>query len=600
MTDSLPDYYQAELKGCAAEIKHYGKLINKYSILRLFLLIAGIFLFYQSLKIDQSWFPVLVFFSVIFVFASLVRKQNQFEKRRNFFRDLSKIHHNELNSLDRKENIYPVGSEWTDDLHPYTSDLDIFGRSSLFELMNRCATVAGNAKLAGWLKKAAPADVIRERQRAVQELSSRQGWKSDFQAVLLFNNGAAHDHAADLFQYMREGAGTCSNWLKIYIRWIPAVFFATALLSWYISFFLLPLISFGIVNLLLMQNFNARVMKTESLIGKMSKILERFSEALSAIKKENWEADLLVQLSADLKDDQKGKLPEQIKSLSVLINKLNLGLSTIGPLLNFIMAWNIRQLLAIEGWKQENKLNIEGAFDMIATFEALVSLSSLNTNYPSWTFPSISEQQHYTLNVKAIWHPLIPSELRIVNDFELNNERKIDIITGSNMAGKSTFLRTLGINIVLALSGAPVCAQMMELCPVLVFSYMRIRDSLNESTSTFKAELDRLQALLEILNTEAKVYFLIDEMLRGTNSVDKFLGSKAIIERLISQKAVGIIATHDLQIAELEEKYPDYIRNFHFDIQVEGEDMKFDYKLKKGECRTFNAQMLLKRIGITF
>ena len=600
MTESIPDYYKAELDGCAAEIKRYGSLINRYSFLRLFLLVAGIFLFYQSLKIDQSWFPVLIFFSVIFVFAILVRKQNQFEKRRNYFRDLAKIHHNELNSLDRKDNIYQEGSEWADDLHPYTSDLDIFGRSSLFELMNRCATVAGNAKLAGWLRRAAPVEVIRDRQKAVQELSSMSGWKHNFQAVLLFNNGAEHDHAADLFQYMREAAGTCSNRLRIYIRWIPPVFLASAILSWYIPFFLLPLICFGIVNLLLMQNFNARVMKTESLIGKMSKILEHFSEALSAIKKVNWEADLLVQLSADLKDDRKGKLPEQIKSLSVLINNLNFGLSPIGPILNFIMVWNVRQLLAIERWKRENKLNMEAAFDMIATFEALVSLSSLNTNYPAWTFPSINEQQHYTLNVKAIGHPLISSELRIENDFALNNERKIDIITGSNMAGKSTFLRTLGINTVLALSGAPVCAQKMELCPMLVFSYMRIRDSLNESTSTFKAELDRLQALLEILNTEVKVYFLIDEMLRGTNSVDKFLGSKAIIERLISQKAVGIIATHDLQIAELEEKYPDYIRNFHFDIQVEGEEMKFDYKLKKGECRTFNAQMLLKRIGISF
>ena len=166
------------------------------------------------------------------------------------------------------------------------------------------------------------------------------------------------------------------------------------------------------------------------------------------------------------------------------------------------------------------------------------------------------------------------------------------------MAGKSTFLRTLGINTVLALSGAPVCAEKMQLSPMLIFSYMRIRDSLNENTSTFKAELDRLQSLLEILDKEENVYFLIDEMLRGTNSVDKYLGSKAVIEKLISRKAVGIIATHDLQIAELEQKYPEYIRNFYFDIEIEGSEMKFDYKIKEGECKTFNASLLLKRLGI--
>lgn len=599
MKESIPDYYKAELELCAAEIRRFESLINRYSFLRLFLLIAGIFLFYQSLKIDQSWLPVLIVFVVIFAFASLVRKQNQFEKRRNYFRDLAKIYGNELNIPDGMANIYPDGSEWVNDLHPYTSDLDIFGRSSLFELMNRCATTAGNLKLAGWLKKAASVEVIRERQAAVKELSSMPGWKYNFQAVLLFSNKAEHDHAEDLFHYMKESSGTPAGWLRIYIRWIPWLFFASAILSWYIPFFLLPLIGFGIVNLLLMQNYYARVLKTDSLIGKMSKILERFSEALSAIRKENWESGLLLQLSAGLKDDQKGKLPEQIRALSVLINNLNFGLSTIGPVLNFIMAWNVRQFLAIEDWKRENKMNMEAAFDMIAAFEALLSLSSLNTNYPDWVFPLVIEEQYYTLNAKAIGHPLIPSDLRVENDFSLKNELKIDIITGSNMAGKSTFLRTLGINTVLALSGAPVCAQKMELCPMLVFSYMRIRDSLNESTSTFKAELDRLQALLEIPESEGKVYFLIDEMLRGTNSVDKYLGSKAVIERLISQKAVGIIATHDLQIAELEEKYPDYIRNFHFDIQVEGDEMKFDYKLKSGECRTFNAKMLLKRLGIS-
>ncbi|WP_394333386.1 MutS-related protein [Mucilaginibacter pedocola] len=188
----------------------------------------------------------------------------------------------------------------------------------------------------------------------------------------------------------------------------------------------------------------------------------------------------------------------------------------------------------------------------------------------------------------------------MANDYELNDALHIDIITGSNMAGKSTFLRTIGINAVLALAGAKVCASAMQVSVVTIVSYMRIKDNLNESTSTFKAELDRLQMLLAAVENEERVFFLIDEMLRGTNSVDKYLGSKAVIEQLIAKKGVGMVATHDLQIARLEDKYPAYVRNYYFDIQIINGEMLFDYKLKYGECKTFNASLLLKQIGIEF
>ncbi|WP_391563979.1 MutS-related protein [Mucilaginibacter pallidiroseus] len=235
---------------------------------------------------------------------------------------------------------------------------------------------------------------------------------------------------------------------------------------------------------------------------------------------------------------------------------------------------------------------------MIADFEAIISIATTNINYPEWVTPVIADTEGYTLKAKNIAHPLIRTGNRVDNDYDLNNTFGIDIITGSNMAGKSTFLRTIGINSVLALAGANVCASVMEVSVITIVSYMRIKDSLNESTSTFKAELDRLQMLLAAVDNEHRVFFLIDEMLRGTNSVDKYLGSKAVIEQLIAKKGVGMVATHDLQIARLEDKYPGYVRNYYFDIRVENDEMLFDYKLKHGECKTFNASLLLKRIGI--
>jgi DNA mismatch repair ATPase MutS len=330
--------------------------------------------------------------------------------------------------------------------------------------------------------------------------------------------------------------------------------------------------------------------------GKIGDTLNNYAIVFDKIEKEPWESAFCSSLVKILKD---GNTSTRIKDLSRLINKLNYHLNLIvGFILNVFLLWDIRQIIAIENWKRDNHDNIEAAFDVIAEYEALLSLASLQVNYPDWCVPEIAEGTGYTLTATGLAHPLISSKKRIENDYELADNHQIDIITGSNMAGKSTFLRTAGINTVLALCGAPVCARQMKVSVMTIVSYMRIKDSLNESTSTFKAELDRLQMLLAAVEGEQKIFFLIDEMLRGTNSVDKYRGSKAVIERLISKEGVGMVATHDLQIAELEQKYPAYIRNFYFDIQVINGEMLFDYKIKHGECKTFNASLLLKQIGI--
>ena len=598
MQEQIVDYYKAQLIDSELEIKRLDRLINVYSFLRLFALAFALIIFYQCIKYDQIWLSILTVLLFILGFSWLVSKQSAFQKLKKYVSALADVHTNELNSIDRKGSLYSDGSAFTDDLHPYSSDLDIFGKSSLFEMINRCSTVLGNTILANWLLQPSSTIDIRERQETLKELSSKLKWKHNFQAVLLFANTPSEDKVKDLFRYLEAKPEVSSSWIKYYVNIAPWLFLFFSIATYFVPYLSLVLFVLLIFNFFLNQSFNARILKTDSIIGKMSNILTQFSEAIKAIKNEDWTSDLAKKLASDLKNDENAKFSEQIKRFSLLINHLTFGLTSIGVLLNAVMIWNIRQLFAIEDWKKQNHTNLKEAFDLIATFEALISLSSLNSNYPDWCFPTIHEGEHYTLNTKDIGHPLISSQIRVTNNYSLKDELKIDIITGSNMAGKSTFLRTLGINTVLALCGAPCCAKEMTLSRMMVFSYMRIRDSLNESTSTFKAELDRLQALLKILEGSEKIFFLIDEMLRGTNSQDKYLGSKAVIEKLISQNGVGIVATHDLQIADLEKKYPNYIRNFYFDIQVEGEEMNFDYKLKAGECKTFNASLLLKRIGI--
>lgn len=598
MQVQIVDYYKAQIIDHELEIKRLERQINVYSFLRLFSLAFALIIFYQCIKYEQIWLSVLTVLLFILGFTYLVSKQLALQKLKNYFKDLVKVHSNELASIQRKPGLYSDGSAFVDDLHPYSSDLDIFGKSSLFEMINRCATASGNAILANWLLKPANETDIRERQTILSELNSKLKWKHHFQAVLLFANTPSEDKVKELFYYLNSKLDDPKPWIKYYVKILPFLFLSILLASFVFPFLSVGLLGILIFNFFMNQSYNARILKTDSIIGKMSTILTQFSAAIQAIKTENWNSDLAKKLVSELKNDEKDKFSGQIKRFSVLINHLTLGLTSIGVVLNSVMLWNVRQLFAIEDWKKQNHSNLKHAFELIGTFEALISLSSLKTNYADWCFASIHEGEKYTLNAKEIGHPLISFENRVTNNYSLNDDLKIDIITGSNMAGKSTFLRTLGINTVLALSGAPCCAKEMTLSKMLVFSYMRIRDSLNESTSTFKAEIDRLQALLKILEGSDKTFFLIDEMLRGTNSVDKYLGSKAVIEKLIDQKGVGIVATHDLQIADLQKKYPDYIRNFYFDIQVNGEEMNFDYKLKAGECKTFNASLLLKRIGI--
>ncbi|HVG42889.1 MAG TPA: hypothetical protein VM888_14855, partial [Chitinophagaceae bacterium] len=195
-------------------------------------------------------------------------------------------------------------------------------------------------------------------------------------------------------------------------------------------------------------------------------------------------------------------------------------------------------------------------------------------------------------------HPLIPDENRVTSDFSLTGTGKIALITGSNMAGKSTFLRSLGSTIILAQLGAPVSAAAMELCPVQLMSSMRIADNLAENTSTFYAELKKLKTIIEAVNRHEPIFVLLDEILRGTNSLDRHTGSKALIKQLVKENAVAVIATHDVDLAAIENNTDAAIENYHFDVQVEGEELYFDYKLKEGVCTSLNASILMKKIGI--
>ncbi|MEO6521567.1 MAG: DNA mismatch repair protein MutS [Mucilaginibacter sp.] len=595
----LADYNQ-RINDAQQQVAKYKKLVDAYSLGRLGAFVLFILLAVaSSVWIDYFMLSVSVFLFIL-GFGYLVSTQNKYEAQLRFFQNLKAVNENEAASITNRSNLYYNGDEFNDEKHYYTSDLDVFGQSSLFQLVNRGATTPGISKLASWLNAPSQKETILERQTAVQELTAKKDWKLNLQARLLFAVKQDKNTLKLLFNYLRlpiliknEKA------LTTYIKIAPIVILLSIIVSLFYHPAIYLAIAIALINGRIATSHNEQVEKADLLAGRIGKELGNYVEVFKMIENETFKSAYCHSVADKIKSRQNGYVSANIKALSKLINNLNARLNIVlGAILNGIFVWNVKQVIAIENWKLNNQENLEEAFDVIAEFEALVSLSSLHTNYPDWIFPQIADGDAYTLSATAIAHPLINSKTRVENDYELHNTLKIDIITGSNMAGKSTFLRTLGINTVLALSGAPVCAETMSVSVITIISYMRIKDSLNESTSTFKAELDRLQMLLAAVDGSEKVYFLIDEMLRGTNSVDKYKGSKAVIEQLIRKKGVGLVATHDLQIALLDQKYPDYIRNYYFDIQVINGEMLFDYKIKDGECKTFNASLLLKKIGI--
>ncbi|HZX57603.1 MAG TPA: DNA mismatch repair protein MutS [Mucilaginibacter sp.] len=600
MTQDIINDYKQRASFAKAEADKNAELSTRHSFLRLG--IFGIFILSVCLAVSVDEIMVIAVSAIALGiwFSWVVKRQSGYDVLKHYFLDIKQVNENEIANILSYSNMYDNGAMFVNDKHYYTSDLDIFGSSSLFQLVNRAATFGGNVKLANWLNVPADKDTIPSRQQAVKEIAGKNDWKLHMQANLLFSLKQKREQIKNLLSYLKIPVELGEQeWLGIYVKIAPwlllaligaGIFYAPARYLAGVA----ALFSYRLVS-----SKSEATKKTDLIAGKIGATLEHFVFAFRSIENEEWEAAYLKALSSKIKVNEGNAISDRIEQLSKLINKLNYRLNmVVGFILNIFFLWDIRQIIAIEDWKRNNQQSLETAFDVIAEYEALISLASLHINYPEWGFPVISDGTGYTLSASKIAHPLIPADKRVDNDYDLTDDFKIDIITGSNMAGKSTFLRTIGINTVLALCGAPVCAESMKVSIITVISYMRIKDSLNESTSTFKAELDRLQMLLAAVDSDAKVFFLIDEMLRGTNSVDKYLGSRAVIEQLIRKKGVGMVATHDLQIAELEKQYPDYIRNFYFDIRVKDGEMLFDYKIKHGECKTFNASLLLKQIGI--
>ncbi|WP_316734781.1 MutS-related protein [Pedobacter aquatilis] len=590
--------YSQNIESVTATIDRTNKQVENFSFLRIGLFLAEITLFVLLLNsADNFWrtFVQICLIIPVVVFAFVVKKQSKLDKEIDYQKQLLWVYQNEWNQLNGLNNGYEDGGLFELANHPYSSDLDIFGNASLYALINRCFTKKGKSLLAKSLSETTNRQNILSRQEAVKEVLNYIDDTFDFRANL---HGSDVDKIERIKEQLNNQLGTQLAFVKnpalrIYVKLVP--FISVGLLLAAIIF---NGILWNILTLYLLINTTwviakgSKVNKVYYSFSGGSNLLNGYAETIRWTERYKWKSEYILTLFSFSKP-----VSDDIKMLAKIIQNFDARLNiVVATVLNAFLLWDLKCCVNLEQWYESSSKDVVAALDQLGDFEEIISLSTLAYNHQDWVFPEIKAD--FKLEVAEIGHPLIPVNIRISNNFKVENAATVDIITGSNMAGKSTFLRTIGINAILAYTGAPVCAKQMQLSVFKLNTYMRIKDSLNESTSTFKAELNRLKMILDNVVKDKDTFVLIDEMLRGTNSRDKYLGSKVFIEKLIAEKTPALFATHDLQLADLSAEHEETVRNFHFDIQINDGEMKFDYKLKHGACSTFNAAILLKEIGL--
>ncbi len=540
---------------------------------------------------------VIVTLLLLVVFVRLIYMDLKNKVAINHTQHLTKINEDEIKALAHNYYHFDDGVKFMPAVHPYANDLDIFGRASLFQYCNRTTSDMGGNALANWFLHPATTTIILQRQAAVKELTATPQWQQELQAY------GKEEKITTATQERLQ------NWLQSephFINntvWKILQFAIPAIVLTVIALNIADIISNEVRNMFLAASaviafiMAKKIAPLHQQVSKVADELSVLANSIKLIEQTNFNTPLLQTLQAKFViENTTASL--QLKQLKKIVERLDLRLNPVVFIpLAIIFQWDIQQAMALEKWKQRNRQNINEWFDAIGDFEALNSFATLSFNYPEWCTP-VFKEKHFSIEGSNIGHPLINAAKRVNNNIDIKNNEELMLITGSNMAGKSTYLRSIGINTVLAMAGANVCATFFTLSPVQIISSMRIADNLEESTSTFYAELKKLKAIIDKVNAGEKIFILLDEILRGTNSLDRHTGSVALVKQLIKHKAACIIATHDVELAKLKENYPANILNYHFDVQVANEELFFDYKLKEGICTSLNASILMKKIGI--
>ena len=590
------NHYTERLSLTEGQLQQVKKQIFRISMLRLALFIAGIaglyFFFNQTTLLIIC---ICLTFLPLFI---LVKIHNRFFIRKEWLETQARIIQEELQALSGDYSSFEDGKEYVNPEHPYSFDLDIFGRRSLFQSINRTCTFFGKVRLAEWLQNHLHEKTsIEKRQEMVREISEHTLFREQFRVAGLVHHGQSSD--AEKIQAWSQSPAQYlhAGWVKTFIWGVPVInslLLITSLAGW-ISFSWLGL-SFGIF-LVLSFGIIKRATYIQETYGKQLKSLNGYARLIALAKAEDWKSAGMLELMERF--NLNGQSPVQaLQQLSKELDRLDLRNNQfLYVLLEGSIFFQLQEIVRIERWKVRYGQYISEWLETVGELDALCSLGTFAYNHPQYTYPELTEKPFCFLATQ-MGHPLMPASQCVKNDATIPSRPFFLIITGANMAGKSTYLRTIGVNYLLACVGAPVCCERLKLHPNQLITSLRTSDSLSDNESYFFAELKRLKRIIDLLNQGQQLFIILDEILKGTNSMDKQKGSFDLIRQFMQLKANGIIATHDLLLGSLIKQFPEEIRNYCFEADIKDNELTFSYKLREGVAQNMNACFLMKKMGI--
>lgn len=493
------------------------------------------------------------------------------------------------------------GSEYIDDSHPFSSDIDIFGKSSLFQLINDTLTKGGRERLVSYLslRKLPTKESVEKKQEAIKELGEKISWRQELlvKGKTIIKNKKKETEELDAFVVWSKEKRSKGASKKIVAYLFIAITFLSIVLS------IVKIIPASYILLMLLINFAVIKLLTKNnkedleMFNSIKNTIKSYAKILELIEKEEFKSQYLKEIKSKLKSGTKNSCGEEMKKLSNLLDWIGDSSGNAYYLIiNVFIFSDVFIVENLETWREQNSKELEVWIDVINEIDALMSISNVYFDFEEFKFPKISDKKE--VKGKAIGHPLL-GEKAVRNNYSLSGNKKVTLITGSNMSGKSTFLRTIGLNLVLSYIGAPVFSDDFTCGIFNIYTCMRTKDNLEENISSFYAEILRIKILIEASKKGEDVFFLLDEIFKGTNSLDRHVGATELIKQLINSGAIGLVSTHDLELCDLE-KYDNRIENYNFREYYEDNKIKFDYKLRVGKSETQNAIHLMKLAGIEF
>ena len=592
------------------ELRKVQQRIYRIGTLRLLLFIAGIagVIYFRS---ESLIVLAGIVFATLLPFILLIKYHNHLFYQKDYLEQKIEVNEQELAALDYDISTFDCGEEFMDPAHLYSYDLDLFGQHSLFQYINRTCTQLGKHRLATWLSNhLKEKEEIQKRQDAVCELAPELTFRQHFRILGLLHKGKVADEAE-----LKVWATSPAVFSKhLFLRILPTVVTVINIVCLLlVAADILSAEAFGTLWVCFVMAsfcFTKRIGKVQAVYSKKLQILATYSVLLRHIDEQPMQSALLKEIKEDI-GGEKRKASQSIHQLNKLMSELDQRNNAfMCAILNGLFFWELRKIMRIETWKEQYADDLPRWLVAIGKVDALNSLATFAYNHPDYTYPRLLNKttpcnnnasnniSAFRLSAKDMGHPLMHRNQCVRNDIDMQKRPFFIIITGANMAGKSTYLRMVGVNYLLACIGAPVCASQMELYPAQLITSLRTSDSLNDNESYFFAELKRLKIIIDKLQSGEELFIILDEILKGTNSMDKQKGSFALIKQFMTLQANGIIATHDLLLGTLIDLFPEDIRNYCFEADITDDELTFSYRLRTGIARNMNACFLMKKMGI--